>query len=113
MKRCLADKYKVKEIIITENGSAWPDVLNPEGKIHDIKRQKYLKTHLKQIHKSINNGAPVTGYIAWSYQDNFEWTYGYRPRFGLVYTDYVTQKRYIKDSGFLYRDIIRNNGFQE
>lgn len=109
----LTKKYDVKEIIITENGSAWQDVLNPNGKIHDSNRQVYLKKHLKQVHKAIQNGAPVNGYFVWSYQDNFEWTFGYRSRFGLVYTDYPSQKRYIKDSGYLYSEIIRNNGLNE
>ena len=42
--------------------------------------------------------------------DNFEWNSGYRERFGLIYVDYATQRRIIKDSGYWYRDIIRENG---
>jgi beta-glucosidase len=78
--------------------------LDPDGRIRDEKRQKYLVDHLLQVHRAIDDGVPVKGYFAWSFMDNFEWAYGYRPRFGLTYTEYASQKRYIKDSGFLYRD---------
>lgn len=108
--RFWTEAYKVKNMVITENGSAWPDVLDHSGRVHDDKRCDYLVRHLAQVHRAVESGAPVSGYFAWSLLDNFEWSYGYRPRFGLVYMDFPTQKRYIKDSGFLYRDIIRNNG---
>ncbi len=104
-------EYGAKRLIITENGSAWPDVLSHDGRVRDEKRQRYLKDHLAMVHKALQEGAPVYGYITWSLLDNFEWNKGYRPRFGLVYVDYPTQKRYIKDSGYLYRDIIAANGF--
>jgi len=107
-----ARDYGVKEIVITENGSAWPDVLTPEGRVHDEKRMNYLKKHLIQVHRALQAGAPVTGYFAWSFLDNFEWTFGYRPRFGIVYTEYASQKRYIKDSAYLYSQIIRDLGFE-
>jgi beta-glucosidase len=88
-------------------------VLGPDGKVHDVKRQNYLKHHLSMLHKAMEMGAPVEGYFAWSLMDNFEWTSGYRPRFGLIYTEYSSQKRYIKDTGYLYRDIIENGGYHE
>jgi beta-glucosidase len=109
----LANDYRVKEIVVTENGSAWHDVLGPDGAVRDVQRQQYLKAHLRQVHRAIESGAPVTGYIAWSLLDNFEWARGYRPRFGLIAVDYPTQRRYIKDSGYLFRDIIAANGFEE
>ena len=65
-----------------------------------------------QTHRAIKEGTPITGYFAWSFMDNFEWIQGYRPRFGLVYTEYASQRRYIKDSGHLYRKIIQNNGLK-
>lgn len=106
----LKNKYDAHEIVVTENGSAWQDVLTHDGKVQDDKRQNYLEKHLSQVHRAIKDGAPVTGYFAWSFMDNFEWAYGYRPRFGLVYVDYPTQQRFIKESGFLYGKIIQQNG---
>jgi beta-glucosidase len=111
--RMLKTQYHPKEIVVTENGSAWPDVLDPEGRVRDLKRQDYLKKHLRQVQRAIEEDVPVTGYFAWSFMDNFEWAFGYRPRFGLVYTEYASQKRYIKDTGYLYRDIIAANGLPE
>lgn len=106
----LKKQYQPREIVVTENGSAWPDILTPEGRVQDHRRQSYLKQHLRQVWRAIEEGVPVTGYFYWSFMDNFEWAFGYRPRFGLVYTEYASQKRYVKDSGYLYRDIIKANG---
>jgi beta-glucosidase len=106
-------EYRIKEIVITENGSAWQDVLAHDGRVQDRKRCDYLVRHLAQVRRAIVDGAPVTGYFAWSLLDNFEWALGYRPRFGIVYVDFASQRRYIKDSGFLFRDIIRNNALPE
>jgi beta-glucosidase len=105
--------YAPKEIVITENGSAWQDILDPNGQVHDYRRQDYLVRHLSMVHRAIKEGAPLTGYFAWSFMDNFEWNKGYRPRFGLVYTEYASQKRYIKDSGHLYSDIMLANALRE
>ena len=102
--------YNIDDIFITENGSAWQDVLSPDGRVRDAKRVDYLERHLAQVHRAIEEGAPVKGYFAWSFMDNFEWAKGYRPRFGIVYTDYATQNRYIKESGHTYSRIIKANG---
>ena len=51
-------------------------------------------------------GVPVTGYHAWSFMDNFEWSLGYTKRFGMVYVDYATQRRTPKDSAEWYREVI-------
>jgi beta-glucosidase len=105
----LKNKYGVTEIIITENGAAFPDVLDPAGTVNDPGRISYFKKHLRQVHRAISEGVPVQGYFVWSLIDNFEWSCGYRPRFGIVYIDYPTQKRYIKNSGYFYRNIIKKN----
>jgi beta-glucosidase len=65
---------------------------------------------LKAVSKAIDLGAPVKGYYQWSLMDNFEWALGYEKRFGIIYVDFDTQERIIKDSGLWYRDQIRNNG---
>ncbi len=107
------NEYAPQEIVITENGSAWQDILGPDCRVRDLKRQDYLVRHLAMLHRAISEGAPITGYFAWSFMDNFEWASGFRPRFGLVYTEYASQNRYIKDSGYLYSDIMRANGLQD
>ena len=58
------------------------------------------------------DGVPVDTYLAWSLLDNFEWAHGYKMRFGLVYVDFETQERIIKDSGHWFAEVIRNNGLK-
>ncbi len=101
------DSYKkMPRIIITENGAAFHDELN-NGQVHDPERINFFKQYLQQVLKAKNEGVKVDGYFAWSFTDNFEWAEGYRPRFGLVYVDYATQKRIIKSSGFWYRQFLQ------
>lgn len=52
------------------------------------------------------NGSDVRGYFAWSFLDNFEWAMGYTRRFGLVYVDYTTQQRQLKDSAKWYSKFL-------
>jgi beta-glucosidase len=107
--RWLHATYSPAEVIVTENGSAWPDVLGTDGRVRDPQRQHYLRQHLAMIARAIGEGIPVTGYFNWSLLDNFEWAFGFRPRFGLIYTEFASQARYIKDSGHLFAEIARNN----
>jgi len=51
-------------------------------------------------------GINITGYLAWTLMDNFEWGEGYKARFGLVHVDHQTQLRTIKDSGYWFRDFL-------
>lgn len=102
--------YKVPALFVTENGAAFEDKVTPEGKIHDERRLNYLREHLLQAHRAIQEGVPLKGYFVWSLLDNFEWGYGYTKRFGLVYVDYSTQRRIIKDSGWWYCRCIAENG---
>ncbi len=99
-------KYPVKEIIITENGAAFPDRLE-NGRVHDPQRISFYKQYLQNILKAKNEGVNVKGYFAWTLIDNFEWAEGNRPRFGLVYNDFETQKRTVKDSGYWFRDFLK------
>lgn len=55
-------------------------------------------------------GVDIRGYFQWSLLDNFEWAYGYSERFGLIYVNYETQERILKDSAYRYNEIIRGNG---
>lgn len=95
----------VKEIIVTENGAAFPDVVEGE-RVHDQARIDFFKSYLEQVLRAKREGVNVTGYFVWTFLDNFEWAEGYDPRFGLVYTDYSTQKRIIKDSGLWFKEFL-------
>ncbi len=99
-------------IYVTENGAAFEDVLDPDGRVDDVHRRDFLATHLAAIHDAIAQGAPVDGYFAWSLLDNFEWSWGYSQRFGIVYVDFETQRRYVKLSGHWYSDIAATNRFE-
>ncbi|MCX4585409.1 GH1 family beta-glucosidase [Streptomyces sp. NBC_01481] len=106
----LTEEYGAGRIHVTENGSAYPDVVRADGTIDDPERVRYLEEHLAACARAARQGAPVAGYFAWSLMDNFEWAYGYEKRFGLVHVDYATQRRTIKASGHRYADIIRSAG---
>jgi len=105
----LHQEYGADRIYVTENGSAWPDELEPDGNVDDKERIDYLEQHLDACRRAAEAGVPVAGYFAWSLLDNFEWAYGYAKRFGLVHVDYPTQRRTIKASGYRYADIIRDH----
>ncbi len=103
-------EYTDKPIYITENGSAWPDVVAEDGMVHDKGRIDYLEGHLAQVEQMNKDGLNIQGYYAWSFMDNYEWAFGYDKRFGIVYVDYETQKRIPKDSYYRYQEIIKNRG---
>ncbi len=98
--------------MVTENGVPVPDGLDFDGRVRDERRIRYLRNHLAQVHRAMEEGVPVKGYFHWSLMDNFEWALGYAPRFGLVYVDYKTLKRTIKDSGRWFAKVIQDNGFE-
>jgi len=100
------DTYKLPAIFVTENGAAFPDTL-AGGHVHDPERKAYLRSHVLAVLQARDEGAPVRGYFVWSLLDNFEWGHGYTKRFGLVYVDYPTQRRVIKDSGHWYAQLAR------
>ncbi|MFG2647157.1 GH1 family beta-glucosidase [Streptomyces sp. NPDC048436] len=89
-------------LYITENGAAYDDKPDPEGRVHDPERIAYLHGHLAAVRRAITDGADVRGYYLWSLMDNFEWSYGYGKRFGAVYVDYETQARTPKSSAHWY-----------
>jgi beta-glucosidase len=95
--------------MVTENGAAFPDEVDGEGRILDTDRIDYLRSHLAAVHAAIEAGAPVVGYYVWSLMDNFEWAWGYSKRFGIVHVDYETQVRTRKQSAHFYADVIRRN----
>jgi len=102
--------YHPTEIIVTENGIPVPDRVDADGRVRDERRAGYLHDHIVQVHRTIADGVPVRGYLVWSLLDNFEWSLGYRMRFGLIHVDYRTQTRTVKDSGRWYAQVIQENG---
>lgn len=92
-------------IFITENGAAFPDTVSEDGQVHDDARAKYISDHLAAVSAAIAEGADVRGYFVWSLLDNFEWSYGYDQRFGVVRAD-ADGPRILKDSAKLYAGII-------
>ena len=97
-------------ILITENGMAGMDWISVDGKVHDPQRIDYTTRYLRELHHAIEEGIPVIGYQHWSVMDNMEWNSGYDIRFGLIYVDYTTLKRYPKDSFEFFRNVIKTNG---
>lgn len=100
--------YHPKEIFITENGTVLDDRLE-QGKIVDSKRIDYIKAHLAVLYDLLQNKIPIKGYFVWTFQDNFEWSYGYQKRFGLVYTDFKTLERIPKASAYWYGNVSKTN----
>ncbi|RNL55507.1 GH1 family beta-glucosidase [Pedobacter jejuensis] len=97
----------VKNIIITENGAAYHDkIIN--GTIEDDARIAYFELYLEALLKAKNEGMPISGYMAWTLMDNFEWAEGFDARFGLVHTDFKTLERTIKNSGYWWQQFLKS-----
>lgn len=103
----LSQDYPGVPIVITENGAAFEDSPAADGSIHDVERTAYIAEHLNAVQEAVAQGADVRGYFCWSLMDNFEWSYGYEKRFGIVRVDYQTQERTLKDSAIWYRDQVQ------
>lgn len=100
--------YHLPALYITESGAAFQDKLEKDGSVHDTQRIHYLESHFDAANRALSEGVPLKGYFIWSLMDNFEWAFGTSKRFGIIYTDYPTQKRYPKDSAYWYRDFIKS-----
>ena len=103
----LHQKYKLPPVYITENGAAAADQLH-NGEVDDQLRLSYYQSHLNAVHQAVEQGVDIQGYFAWSLMDNFEWAEGYLKRFGIVYVDYNSQQRTVKNSGLAYKNLISN-----
>jgi beta-glucosidase len=97
--------YPIKKMYVTENGAAFNDPVTPDGRCHDTRRVAFFREYIRQALKARDEGVNLLGYFAWSTMDNFEWAYGYRMRFGVIHVDFETQKRTVKDSGYLLQKI--------
>ncbi|WP_432455632.1 MULTISPECIES: GH1 family beta-glucosidase [unclassified Agarivorans] len=101
----LHQRYSLPPVIITENGMASDDQVI-DGKVNDQQRCDYFQSHLQAVDHAVRQGVPVCAYYAWSLMDNFEWSFGYDKRFGLIHVDYQTQQRTIKQSGLQFAQFL-------
>ena len=102
--------YPPVPLYVTENGAAFTDTVDPDGRVRDADRTRYLDQHLRAAWEAIRSGVDLRAYFVWSLLDNFEWAEGYAQRFGIVHVDYATQQRRVKDSGRWYQGVIAGNG---
>lgn len=102
-------RYDHPEIVITENGCAFPDVLDGR-EVNDTERIQFVEGYLDACHQAIQNGVNLTGYFLWSFLDNFEWASGYNKQFGLHYIQPDTLRRIPKASADWYAKVIKQNG---
>ena len=103
--------YPVGKLYVTEHGAAFPDVWDGGDTVSDPRRVDYLRAYITACAEAIEQGVPLCGYFVWSLMDNFEWSEGFAKRFGVVYIDYPTQRRMIKESGHWYAALL--NAFRK
>ncbi|MBN2677266.1 MAG: beta-glucosidase [Anaerolineaceae bacterium] len=106
-------EYQPPQLYVTESGCSYSDAPDNDGVIRDDRRIHYLKQHFAASLRAIENGVPLGGYFVWSLMDNFEWDQGYAQRFGLVWIDYSTKQRLLKNSAIWYQQIIADNSICE
>jgi beta-glucosidase len=106
-------EYRVPKIYITESGCSYSDGPGESRRVHDRRRINFLRSHFAAARRAMDQGVPLAGYFVWSLLDNFEWACGYSQRFGIVWVDFETQQRILKDSALWYKQVIADNGFNE
>ncbi len=109
----VARDYPGVPLYVTENGAAFADEKSDDGAVHDPDRVAYLDSHFRAAHRAIADGVDLRGYFVWSLLDNFEWSFGYSKRFGIIHVDYETLERTPKDSARFYAQVTRANGLPE
>lgn len=107
--RLATEAYGPRAIYVTENGCGYNDEPLVRGEVIDLHRREFLRAHLRELQRAIDDGVPVRGYFLWSFLDNFEWEDGYERRFGIVHVDYATQQRTPKLSARYYAQIVAHN----
>lgn len=89
-----------RPVLVSEHGVGSPD---------DALRAAFIPPALAELKKAIDDGVPVIGYCHWSLIDNFEWIFGYKPKFGLASFDPVTFERKAKPSAAVLGAIAKAN----
>lgn len=106
-------EYGPRKIYVTENGAAYSEGPDANGRVRDERRLRYLRDHFVAARRAMDAGVPLAGYFVWSLMDNFEWDCGYSKRFGIVWVDYETQRRIPKDSALWYKGVIAANAVDD
>lgn len=107
--RFLHERYGLP-VVITENGYTGSDWIDTDGRIRDSDRIAFTRAYLLELERAADDGVDIRGYFHWTLMDNFEWSHGYKTRFGLIHVDFETQKRTLKDSAHWYAQIAASNG---
>ena len=105
----ISNEYTTLPLYITENGAAFADYVGTDGQVKDPERISYVYDHLNACLDAIADGVDLKGYFLWSLLDNYEWSFGYSRRFGIVWVDYDTSLRIPKASYHWYRGVVTSN----
>jgi len=103
----ISKDYGGLPIYVTENGCSYGDRPGADGKVSDQRRVSFLRRFIGEVGRAMKAGADVRGYFLWTFTDNFEWAEGFQQRFGIVYCDFQTQQRIVKESGHWYARLAR------
>lgn len=109
----ISTNYPATPLYVTENGMACKDVVAEDGTVDDPDRISYYDGHLRSCLQAIEEGVDLRGYFGWTFTDNFEWSFAFTKRFGLVYVDYATQERIPKSSAAWYTSVAKSNALPE
>ena len=111
----IKENYNNIEWLLTENGMGveGEEKFSQNGEIQDDYRIDFVKDHLRELHRAIQDGANCKGYLMWTFIDCWSWLNGYKNRYGLVELDLATQERRLKKSGHWFRELSQQNGFEE
>ena len=106
-------EYQPAALYVTENGASWSDGPDETGRVQDARRINFLQRHFEAALRAIQVGVPLKGYYVWSLMDNLEWAHGFSQRFGLIWVDFITKQRVLKDSALWYKGVITQNATPE
>ena len=111
----IKENYGNIEWILTENGMGveGEEKFRKDGVIQDDYRIDFVKDHLRELHRAIQDGANCKGYLIWTFIDCWSWLNGYKNRYGLVELDLESQKRTLKKSGHWFKELSQANGFED
>ena len=90
-----------RPVYVTENGIADDD---------DDQRAMFIRRYLYAMHRAIHDGLDIRGYFYWTLMDNFEWSEGYRMKFGLYDVDFTTQERTLREGSKTFQDMVKKPG---